>query len=184
MVGGIMLTITRQAVQALLPAQATNGWTNLFNVLSPGGQLTVFGVLALAISYLVQFSGVTIFIGGLLSFKNHVRSGKELVGLGTTVGLADLLLLVPALASNQQGPPLWFAWLGLLFSVFADRHIKGPQASYAGEVRKLLTALKGRFNPHVRKRHLRRRRARRIRARRTNPSTGQYNVSRDKKSDT
>ncbi len=160
MLGGGILAITRQAIIAVLPAQATNGWATLFQELSPGGQVTVFSILAGTMSILVQFSGITIFIGGILCFKDHVRSGKELVGLGTTVGFADLLLLIPALASNQQGPPLWFAWAGLAFSVFADRHIRGPRASYAGEVRKLLVALRTRVKSKARKKQLRRRRRR------------------------
>ncbi len=64
------------------------------------------------------------------------------------------------MASNQQGPPLWFAWAGLAFSVFADRHIRGPRASYAGEVRKLLVALRTRVKSKARKKQLRRRRRR------------------------
>ncbi len=182
MLGGAILAITRQALIAVLPAQATNGWATLFQQLSPGGQVTFFSVIAQGMSFLVQFSGLTIFIGGVLCFKEHVRSGKELVGLGTTVGFADLLLLIPALASNQQGPPLWLAWAGLAFSVFADRHIKGPQISYAGEVRRLLVGLRGRVRSKERRKQLRRRR-RRIRVGEATVSTGHYNVGRDKKSD-
>ncbi len=182
MLGGAILAITRQALLAVLPAQATNGWATLLQELSPGGQVTVFSIIAQAMSILVQFSGLTIFVGGILCFKGHIRSGKELVGLGTTVGFADLLLLIPALASNQQGPPLWLAWAGLAFSVFADRHIKGPMVSYVGEVRKLLVALRTRMNSKERKRHLRRRR-RRIRVGQAIVSTGHYNVGRDKKSE-
>ncbi len=141
--------------------------------------MTVFSLIAQGMSVLVQFSGLTIFAGGVLCFKEHLRSGKELVGLGTTVGFADLLLIVPALASNQEGPPLWLAWVGLAFSVFAARHIRGPQVSYAGEVRKLLTALKGRMRSKERRRQLRRRR-RRFRVGEV-VSAGHYNVGRDKK---
>jgi hypothetical protein len=171
MLGGAILAITRQALIAVLPAQVSNGWATLFQELSPGGQFTVFSVLAYAMSFLVQFSGLTIFVGGVLCFKEHVRSGKELVGLGTTVGFADLLLLIPALASNQLGPPLWFAWAGLFFSVFADRHIKGPQASYAGEVRNLLVGLRARMHSKARKKQLRRRR-RRLRVGEASSSAG------------
>jgi len=160
MLGGAILAITRQALVAVLPEQVSNGWATLFQQLSPGGQVTLFSILALAMSVLVQFGGFTVFLGGVLCFKGHVRSGKELVGLGTTVGLADLLLLIPALATNQEGPPLWLAWVGLALSVFADRHIHGPRASYAGEVRKLLVALRSRVHARARKRNLRRRRRR------------------------
>ncbi len=155
MLGGAILAITRQALVAVLPEQVSNGWATLFQQLSPGGQVTLFSILALAMSVLVQFGGFTVFLGGVLCFKGHVRSGKELVGLGTTVGLA--------VATNQEGPPLWLAWVGLALSVFADRHIHGPRASYAGEVRKLLVALRSRVHARARKRNLRRRR-RRIRA--------------------
>ncbi len=160
MLGGAILAITRQALIAVLPAQVSNGWATLFQEISPGGQVTVFSILAQAMSVLVQFGGLTVFLGGLLCFKDHVRSGKELVGLGTTVGFADLLLLIPALSSNQEGPPLWLAWVGLAFAVFADRHIHGPKVSYAGEVRKLLVALRSRMHSRARRKQLRRRRRR------------------------
>jgi hypothetical protein len=167
------LTVTRfdPLLQTVLPGQGSNGWATLFGSLSSGGQLTVFSFLANVMSILVQFSGPTIFLGGLLSFREHIRSGKELVSLGTTVGFADLLLLLPALASNQFGPPLWIAWCGLLFSVFASRHIKGPQSSYAGEVRKLLINLRIRLNSKDNKRRLARRRSRRARVRKEAQST-------------
>lgn len=181
MIGGAILTITRPILLRLLPAQVTNAWADLFRALSSNGQLTVFGVLAYIMSILVQFSGITIFIGGLLCHKNHLRSGKELVGLGTTVGLADLLLLVPSLASDILGPPLWVAWFGLACSVFADRHIHGPQASYAGEVRRLLGALRARLARKNVKKRLRKRRSRGIRARRVRPSTVEYEVGGNKK---
>lgn len=181
MIGGAILTITRPILLRLLPAQATNAWANLFSELSSNGQLTIFSVLAYVMSILVQFSGITIMIGGLLCYKNHLRSGKELVGLGTTVGLADLLLLVPSLASGQLGPPLWFAWGGLVCSVFADRHIHGPQASYAGEVRKLLAGLRARLVKKNVKKKVRRRRSRSLRAKRVKPSTVEYEVGSDKK---
>ncbi len=170
MLGGAILAITRQALIAVLPAQVSNGWATLFQELSPGGQVTIFSILAQAMSIFVQFSGITVFVGGLLCFKDHVRSGKELVGLGTTVGFADLLLLIPALASSQLGPPLWLAWAGLAFSVFADRHIHGPKSSYAGEVRRLFVALRGRMHARARKKQLRRRR-RRIRIAESSYST-------------
>ncbi len=180
MVGGTILTITRPVLLRLLPNQATNGWATLFNTLSPNGQITVFSVLAGIMSILVQFSGITIFIGGFLCYRNHLRSGKELVGLGTTVGLADLLLLIPSLGSDTFGPPLWVAWCGLACSVFADRHIRGPQASYAGEVKRLLAALRARFVKKNVKKRLRRRRARSLRAKRVRPSTVQYEVGGNK----
>src|SRR5881628_3782726 len=82
MLGGAILAITRQALVAVLPEQVSNGWATLFQQLSPGGQVTLFSILALAMSVLVQFGGFTVFLGGLLCFKDHVRSGKELVGLG------------------------------------------------------------------------------------------------------
>ncbi len=98
-------------------------------------------MLAGIISFLVQFGGVSIFIGGLLCYKKHLRSGKEFVGIGTTFGFADLLLAIPSLGSSSSGPIylVVVAWTGLLFAVFAGRHIKGPKGSYAGEVRKLMT---------------------------------------------
>ena len=164
MVAGVILTVTRPVLSNLVPGQASNPWLALFTSLSSNG-LTVFSVLAGILAILVQIGGVTIFLGGLLCYANHLRSGKELVGLGTTFGLVDLVISVPSLASGSLGPPLWIAWVGLFCAVFADRHIKGPKDSYAGEVRKLFTALRSRMRRERVSKKKRERQARRSRAR-------------------
>lgn len=164
MVAGVILTLTRPVLSNLVPGQASNPWLALFTSLSSNG-LTVFSVLAGILAILVQIGGVTIFLGGLLCYANHLRSGKELVGLGTTFGLVDLVISVPSLASGSLGPPLWIAWVGLFCAVFADRHIKGPKDSYAGEVRKLFTSLRSRMSRERVSKKKRERQARRSRAR-------------------
>ena len=188
MISGVMITATRLAIPQFYPSQATNGWANLFANLSSGG-LTLFALFAGIISFLVQFGGVSIFIGGLLCYKKHLRSGKEFVGIGTTFGFADLLLAIPSLGSSSSGPIylVIVAWTGLLFAVFAGRHIKGPKGSYAGEVRKLMTGIRSR----ILRQEKRKRRERRLRRRRTQAkvargslsSAKQYNVSSNKNSD-
>src|SRR5881409_3423793 len=177
MISGVMITATRLAIPQFYPSQATNGWANLFAVLS--------GI----ISFLVQFGGVSIFIGGLLCYRKHLRSGKEFVGIGTTFGFADLLLAIPSLGSSSSGPIylVVVAWTGLFFAVFAGRHIKGPKRSYASEVRKIVTGIRSR----ILRQEKRKRRERRIRRRRAQskitrgslPSTKQYNISSDKNSE-
>jgi hypothetical protein len=164
MVAGVILTLTRPVLSNLLPSTASNPWADLFTKLSSNG-LTVFSVLAGILSILVQIGGVTILLGGVLCYANHLRLGKELVGFGTTFGLVDLLTTVPALASSSYGPPLWIAWVGLFCAVFADRHIKGPKDSYAGEVRKLLVSLRSRIGRERASKKKRERQARRARAR-------------------
>ena len=164
MVAGIILTLTRPVLSNLVPGTASNPWLGLFTSLSSNG-LTVFSVLAGILAILVQIGGVTISLGGLLCYANHLRSGKELVGIGTTFGLVDLLTSIPSLASGSYGPPLWIAWVGLFCAVFADRHIKGPKDSYAGEVRKLLVSLRSRMSRERVSKKKRERQARRVRAR-------------------
>jgi hypothetical protein len=188
MISGVMITATRLAIPQFYPSQATNGWANLFANLSSGG-LTLFALLAGIISFLVQFGGVSIFIGGLLCYKKHLRSGKEFVGIGTTFGFADLLLAIPSLGSSSSGPIylVVVAWTGLLFAVFAGRHIKGPKGSYAGEVRKLVTGIRSRILRQEKRkrkeRRLRRRRAQSKIARGSLPSAKQYNVGGNKNSE-
>src|SRR5260370_13188018 len=140
MISGVMITATRLAIPQFYPSQATNGWANLFANLSSGG-LTLFALLAGIISFLVQFGGVSIFIGGLLCYKKHLRSGKEFVGIGTTFGFADLLLAIPSLGSSTSGPIylVVVAWTGLPFARFSCRPIKGPKSTYACERRKRIT---------------------------------------------
>src|SRR6266705_3018209 len=77
----------------------------------------------------------------------------------------DHLTSVPSLASGSLGPPLWIAWVGLFCAVFADRHIKGPKDSYAGEVRKLFVSLRSRMRRERVSKKKRERQARRSRAR-------------------
>jgi len=188
MISGVMITVTRLLIPRFYPSQATNGWANLFGNLSNGG-FTLFALLAELVSFLVEFGGVSIFIGGLLCYKKHLRSGKEFVGIGTTFGFADLLLSIPSLGSSSIGPIylVVVAWTGLLFAVFAGRHIKGPKGSYASEVRKLVTGLRGRLirqeKRKRRERRLRRRRAQSKLTRGSLPSSKQYNVSGNKNSD-
>jgi len=167
MVAGVILTLTRPVLSNLVPGNASNPWADLFGNLSSHG-VTVFWVLAGILSILVQIGGVTISLGGALCYANHLRLGKELVGFGTTFGLVDLLTSVPSLASGSYGPPLWIAWVGLFCAVFADRHIKGPKDSYAGEVRKLLVSLRSRISRERASKKKRERQARRVRARKRN----------------
>ena len=169
MIAGVMITTTRLLIPQFYPSQATNGWANLFTDLSSGG-LTLFALLAGVISFLVQFGGVSIFIGGLLCLRKHLRSGKEFVGIGTTFGFADLILAIPSLTSTSSGPIylVVVAWMGLLFAVFAERHIKGPKGTYAGELRKLMTGLRRRLA----RQEKRRRRERRLRRRRARSAGG------------
>jgi hypothetical protein len=163
MVAGVILTLTRPVLTNLVPGTASNPWATLFGNLASNG-LTVFSVLAGILSVLVQIGGVTILLGGVLCYANHLRLGKELVGFGTTFGLVDLLTSIPSLASGNYGPPLWVAWTGLFCAVFADRHIKGPKDSYAGEVRKLLVSLRSRISKERVTKKKRERQARRARA--------------------
>lgn len=165
-IAGVILTLTRQLLKALVPTQVLSPWADLFSRLGSSGGISVFWFLAGFLSILVQIGGVTILIGGILCYFNHLRLGKEFVGFGTTFGLVDLLSSAPALATGNYGPPLWIAWVGLFFAVFADRHIKGPKDSYAGEVRKLLLSLKSRVKRERNAKKRRERRTRRLRTRR------------------
>src|SRR2546425_9802687 len=168
MIGGGILTLVQllavvQLVSTtVLPPQGTNGWYPLFNTLSNNGaDLTVFSVLALVMSVLTGASGPAVLIGGGLCLANHLRSGKELVGIGATLGFSDLLLRIPTLLS-AAGPVLWVAWAGLFFTVFGNRHIHGPSSTYAGEVRRLWATMRQRLiSKEEKKKIIRRRRRRR-----------------------
>ena len=165
---GVMITTARLLSPRFYPSQSVNGWATIFSVLSVAG-LKPFALLASALSLLVEFGGVSIFIGGFLCFKNHLRSGKEFVSIGTTFGFADLLLALPSLSTSDSGP-VYLAvagWIGLLFAVLASRHIKGPRRTYAGEVRWFMSTLGRRFT-----REDGRRRERRLRKRRARTTSG------------
>lgn len=166
---GVLLTI------ATPPIVAENPWVGLFNTL--GDQLTALKVIAGIMLVLGSLGGITICLGGILCFKNHLRSGKELVGLGTGVGLADLLLLAQ---TKGLGPQEWTGWSGLVLAILAGRHLHGPDASYAGELRKLLASLRTRLSGKNQKK-IRRKYSRRLRARRSRISTGHDDLVRNKK---
>lgn len=164
MLAGIMITTTRLLVPRFYPSPSVNPWATIFSELSTAG-LRPFALLASVLSLLVEFGGVSVSIGGLLCFKNHLRSGKELVSIGTTFGFADLLLVLPSLSTSDSGP-VYLAiagWIGLLFAVLASRHIKGPRRTYAGEVKWFMSSLGKRLtreDERRRERRIRRRRAR------------------------
>ncbi len=168
-----MLSVARPAF-----VQPTNAWQDLFNQLKSNSGLSFFAVLAGIMWVLTQFGGLTIGLGGVLSLKNHLRSGKELIGLGTGVGLADLLLLAH---SGTIGPYEWVGWSGLVLSVLAGRHIHGPEASYAGELRRLITTLRARLAGKNARKAVRRRHSRSLRAKRIRSSTAEYDVRNNKK---
>ena len=164
MIAGVMMTITRLLIPQFYPNQSINGWTTLFNELSSAG-LRPFSILAGAVSLLVEFGGVSIFLGGVLCNGNHLRSGKEFVSIGSTFGFADLLLDLPSLVNSAYAPVYLaaVAWMGLLFAVLANRHIKGPKRTYAGEVRWFMSSLGRKFtreDERRRERRIRRKRAR------------------------
>lgn len=181
MVAGTIMTATRLVLPNFFPSQATNGWANLFSTLSSGGQITVFLVLAGVISFLVQFGGVSIFGGGVLCYKEHLRSGKELMSIGTTVGFADLILSIPSVASANYAPPYLIAWMGLFLGVFAGRHIHGPTATYAGEFRKFVSFVKRSFVKEEKK-ITTRRKAKPIPVKPALSTARQYNNANDKNS--
>src|SRR5438132_13713194 len=85
MVAGVILTLTRPVLSNLVPGNASNPWAALFTSLSGNG-VTVFWVLAGILSILVQIGGVTILLGGVLCYANHLRIGKRLVGFGRKFG--------------------------------------------------------------------------------------------------
>ncbi|HZD12643.1 MAG TPA: hypothetical protein VE177_03900 [Candidatus Binatus sp.] len=138
MLAGVLLTLGRYT-------QSENAWSNLFAHLS-GSNATLGSIIASGIAfvmqYLVQFGGVTMFVGGVLSYRNHIRSGKEMVGLGTSVGLADLLLGFTTGSFTLYQP---LGWAGLAIAVFASRHLHGPHATYAEEMQKIFNGLKKRI---------------------------------------
>jgi hypothetical protein len=161
-VSGVMITITRLLVPQFYPSQATNGWTTVFYDIATT-QFKPFAFLGTALWFLVDFGGVSILVGGALCYRNHLRTGKELVGIGATFGFADLLLALPSITNGSSGPVYLeaVAWMGLLFAVLANRHIKGPRRSYAGELQWFMSGLGRKVSGEDRKRRERRLRRKR-----------------------
>lgn len=178
MLAGILLTYG----QCDFCSKSGNAWADLFSSLSEHQGITFAVIFAFVMLYLVQFSGVTMFVGGLLSYKSHIRSGKELVGLGTGVGLADLLLRFSTGSLAVYGSSATLA--GLIIAVFASRHIHGPHATYAEEVHKLFLGLKKRIlreETKTRKRIRKGLKKSELVRRRSRRSQRPYNVGNNKK---
>jgi len=96
-----MITLTRLLITQFYPAQSIDGWAAIFDRLSTAG-FRPFSFLAGALSLVLEFGGASILIGGFLYYRNHLRTGKEFVGIGATLGFADLLLALPSLVNADS----------------------------------------------------------------------------------
>lgn len=69
-------------------------------------------IVLFVLSFLASLGGITVIGGGFSIYKNHVRTGKFLIGIGAGVGTIGLLITM--IHSALQG---WTALLSLFFFI-------------------------------------------------------------------
>jgi hypothetical protein len=87
--------------------------------------LQVVNVVALILIAVSWAGGLSVLVGCLLIFKNHVGTGKFFIGLGAGVGLPWLILLAVSLVTSGQVAAVSaqhssVGWLGMILA-FAAR---------------------------------------------------------------
>ena len=88
---------------------------------------TIAAAIALFLIILSSLGGFTVMFGGYLVYKNHIGTGKLLVGLGAGVGIPWLLFILFTVAMTQQVTAVTaqhsiLGWIGIILS-FVSRSI-------------------------------------------------------------
>jgi len=63
---------------------------------------SIIGSVALILILLASLGGFSVILGGYLIYKNRIRTGKFMIGLGASVGLPGLILILLTLTATQQ----------------------------------------------------------------------------------
>ena len=85
---------------------------------------TIAAVVALFLIILSSLGGFTVIFGGYLVYKNHVGTGKLLIGLGAGVGIPWLLFILFTVAMTQQVTAVAaqhsiLGWVGIILAFIA-----------------------------------------------------------------
>jgi hypothetical protein len=85
---------------------------------------TIAAVVALFLIILSSLGGFTVILGGYLVYKNHVGTGKLLIGLGAGVGIPWLLFMLFTVAMTQQVTAVTaqhniLGWVGIILAFIA-----------------------------------------------------------------
>ncbi len=86
--------------------------------------LSVAGTIALIFVTLSSLGGFTVILGGFLVYRNHVRTGKLLMSIGTGFGIFSFILLVItivlsgdlSIVTSEYSP---IGWVGIILSFVA-----------------------------------------------------------------
>jgi len=85
---------------------------------------TIVAAIALFLTILSSLGGFTVILGGYLLYKNHVGTGKLLIGLGAGVGIPWLLFMLFTVAITQQITAVTaqhsiLGWVGIILAFIA-----------------------------------------------------------------
>ena len=85
---------------------------------------TIVAAIALFLIVLSSLGGFTVLLGGYLLYKNHVGTGKLLIGLGAGVGIPWLLFILFTVAMTQQITAVTaqhsiLGWVGIILAFIA-----------------------------------------------------------------
>ena len=86
--------------------------------------LSVTAFVALFLIVLSSLGGFTVMIGGYLVYKNHITTGKLLIGLGAGVGIPWLIFMLFTVMATQELSSVitqhsLAGWIGIIASFVA-----------------------------------------------------------------
>jgi len=91
--------------------------------------LTITAMVALFLIILSLLGGFTVILGGYLTYRNHIGTGKMLIGLGAGVGIPWFLYILVTIMVTQEATAIIAqhtiaGWTGIILS-FIARSIAG-----------------------------------------------------------
>jgi len=86
--------------------------------------LTISAMVALFLIILSSLGGFTVILGGYLIYKNHIGTGRLLIGLGAGVGIPWLLYILFTIMVTQEATAIIaqhsiVGWTGIILSFTA-----------------------------------------------------------------
>lgn len=124
---GVLMVYSGFATQSFLMTALNYAQEELSNFVGGIAGLTL-GLVIYAILLLIGLGGITVILGGLALWQNHVSIGRFLIMLGGGAGFLGLLVSF-SLTAYKAGlyTALGYAphWIGLVFAVVARRLAKG-----------------------------------------------------------
>jgi hypothetical protein len=97
---------------------------NLSTFVADSALLSVLTIVVLILIGLSSLGGLAVMIAGYMIYRNHVRMGKIMIGLGAGVGIPWLILIVFSFAVTRELSSIaaqhsLIGWIGVLLAFIA-----------------------------------------------------------------